>query len=66
MKVDERCYSISMTSDERTVAIGISGNNIRMTLLADTDTLKVNHKINGWDAKFAKDDNVITAATNKI
>ena len=64
MKVDGICWSISMTSDERTVAIGISDGRIRTTLLADTDTLKVNHKINGEDPKFAKEDKLIFAATN--
>ena len=65
MKVDGRCHSISMTLDERTVAVGIyDGYSNHTTLLADTDTLKVNHKINGFDAKFAKDDKLIIAATN--
>ena len=65
MKVDGWVYSISVTSDERTAAIESYWNPIGTTLLVDTDTLKVNHRIDGSRAKFSSDDKLIIAATNE-
>ena len=58
--------SISVTSDEHTAAIETYSNPIGTKLLVDTDTLKVNHKIDGSHAKFSSDDKLIIAATNEM
>ena len=62
MKTDGKCFSISMTSDERIAAIGIGRNN--KTLLTDIETMKVNQKFDGWRPTITSNNKYIIAATN--
>ena len=61
METDGRCWSISMTSDERIAAIG---NSYYKTFLTDIETMKVNQKFDGFWPTITSDNKYIIAAKN--